>query len=446
MPVLNSNGVPTTVFKGDLAVDRQEGNGPESVITGVVASTGVVGKVLGNFSGTPFLARPISGAIASASNPFTAIPTVNGSALTFGRQHFAEDDFYSVQFLFKNPSATAQTVTLAKCAVAATHLNDGGSLSWVSITVGGATTFDIPAGSGSVASSVAGWVLSDVIRIKSTPRTDNPTYKPLLQTRVYMQPGICYLTASTWHLDVWNSADVTVGRQVGNFYAVGDQVTTPGVRTMTDTGNGFMAPVEPIFYYGSAKYTATAFGDSLFVGSASSAAAATIGFLQRAAIALTEAGLPLSLSNHAVSGSTSSSALANLRAFIAAGLKTDFVFLKNWSRNDGWDTDAKMETGWANLLESIQLCRTAGFIPVVCTSPPDTDYVAYNSRRVEINRRTLLLAGSVIVADIAAVLEDPANPGKINPDYNCGDNVHGNTAYQVAAAPVVSNAILTTLS
>jgi len=48
MPVLNSNGVPTTVFKGDLAVDRQEGNGPESVVTMVTTSEGGIGKVVSN--------------------------------------------------------------------------------------------------------------------------------------------------------------------------------------------------------------------------------------------------------------------------------------------------------------------------------------------------------------------------------------------------------------
>jgi len=46
MPVLNSNGVPTTVFKGDLAVDRQEGNGPESVISINLGESEEIGKVM----------------------------------------------------------------------------------------------------------------------------------------------------------------------------------------------------------------------------------------------------------------------------------------------------------------------------------------------------------------------------------------------------------------
>jgi len=83
MPVLNSNGVPTTVFRGDLAVDRQEGNGPESVATALTSSktgyirSGVISRLFPSLSitGSFELADEIPTVTVGVSGAASAIPS-----------------------------------------------------------------------------------------------------------------------------------------------------------------------------------------------------------------------------------------------------------------------------------------------------------------------------------------------------------------------------------
>jgi len=74
MPVLNSNGVPTTVFKGDLAVDRQEGNGPESVLTVLSTSAGELAEF-----GVPDIVIPDSNILAMLSEVGVSVLAVGSS-------------------------------------------------------------------------------------------------------------------------------------------------------------------------------------------------------------------------------------------------------------------------------------------------------------------------------------------------------------------------------
>jgi hypothetical protein len=378
-----------------------------------------------------------SGTTAGAQRAFGAPGSTATVGFSITTQHPAEAPFFAVQPIYANWSASAYAVTAAKVAASPTHLNNGLSLTFSSVTFPSSNS--VPAAlSGSGNDIVPGLLAANVIPLTSLSRTDTPANKPLIQHRIYSADAQSAISG----IDMASYNANSGGRQYGQRVTSGDQVSTITDQAPVESATGWVQPAVLRFFYSVPCVTIGVVGDSLDRGQGSTGN--VLGWPQRACASLTTDLGVYQCMNFAWSGQTHT-ATANMAKQVISTVKPDVLCIASWSPNDTAATQAIMDRCWAETLEIIELCRRNGIKCVVRTCGPVNAYSAADDARIKAqNARTRLLSGAgVAVLDHAAVLEDPANPRQILATYDSGDGVHysnaGYSALAVADAPVIAS-------
>lgn len=349
--------------------------------------------------------------------------------MTIVTQQPALSEFYGVSLLYANYSTAGPiTITIAKCAAAPTHQNDGTALSWVNVLFSGSATVTIPAATGTGNDIVPSVVMSDFINIASVARTDDTTKLPLLQTRSYGAAAWSAVNAGAGDLANFNANSASGGAQFGSRIPSGDQVTTIVAQIPVETGT-FLNPVAVKFYYSKKSFTLLSVGDSLTRGQGSTSNA--LGWPKRVQGLLKTARINYNSCNFGWSGQKIQASHSIAKNLIS--LKPNALSFYAWSPNDGITTQALMDTYWASTLELAEICRQNNIIPILCTSGPVNSYTsAQNTIRVSQNNR--IRASGITYIDIDSVIANPANPAQILPAYDSGDGLHYNDAGYAASA------------
>jgi len=371
--------------------------------------------------------------LASAAGLFGLGASSFGSTSnqTLIRQHQALGPYYGFRLVYANKGA-AQTITLAKAGGAATDQQVCNTLaSVVSVTKGGATTWDEAAGRGTTTNGVPAFTLTDWIMQPSVARTDFPTEPPLLQTLThYAGTYSQQLTSATMAPEL----TVAPGYRVGGRQRAGDEVTTVSASNPLPAGTSLI-PFAAQFLYAETWVTVADIGDSRVRGQISSTT--TIGFRsqsERVAALARAAGLRWTPMSMAVTGQGHDASYQTGVALVTA-LQPTYLLIPALSVNDTM-TEAIMQASFARVMALVEHCRVNRVTPVLTTVPPRDSYSAAELGYVQAqNARILALRGQLLVADVAGAQCD--STGYIAAAYDSGDGVHINEAGTAAGAAAI---------
>lgn len=373
-----------------------------------------------------FAAQPFSAAPSSATANFTFITNVPCPA----------GDFYAVQLVLENhSSAGTLTVDAATVTAIATALATGFGNTFIPVTFGGATSVVIPVATGTSTNTIPGRVVSDVIILASIPRTDSGTM-PLLQARVFHSGTPTTMAVGAGATGTFNKYRLATGAEYAMGYS-GGNATTGGAVTVSEANN-IIDPAAVIFYTQNPRAVIGQVGDSLSTGLGSSG-----GNLNSLALAQYKSGFKFSYRSRGIPSQLHSASYATGLDLLAEGGIQALVF---WamSPNDT-PTQAVFDKSWGETLSLAQKCKSAGVVPIICTSGPKNAFTAPQNALLlaqNARARAFCATGAAILSDNAMVL-DPTGSGTIVPAYDSGDGLHYNDAgYQAICDQQLYPAIL----
>lgn len=356
-----------------------------------------------------------------------------GVPASFVLQSPALAGFFGSRRIDANYGTAAQTITEAKSAVSPTAGNNGLALTWTNRRWGGATSVVQAAGSGSGADVVPTITVSDWLWVPSIARTDFPTRLPLILERAY------YALAGSVQRAVPANAMGDLYTATGLEFATNVAASADAVSTITSFApaatNTWMCPIGLEFSYGVPTITVADVGDSLMRGQESSTTSAGWQSITQRACALKGGAAIYQPATFAVTGQThAASYLTGLE--VVTKILPRYLCFRALSPNDGSPTQALIDAAWGRTLSLIEHCRRNDVIPVLCTTPPRNTLSAGEDALLKVqNARVRALAGTVLVSDEAAAVEDPADRSKLLAAYNGGDGLHiSSTGYAVMAA------------
>ena len=371
---------------------------------------------------------------------------------TLVSQYPAPFAFYAARFVYANyDTAASLAIGLAKCAPAATNLNNGSALSWVNITFNnGSTSGTIPQATnysgGASDETIPGVLISDLIDVSYIARSDGGA-KYLLQTRSYFALASTQAKLfQTTYLGYMSGlhADLQYGFGVYN----GDAVTAPAVsKTPTATGQ-IINPVGVIFYGADGVRSILNIGDSLTRGTYSSDVTGINefdhnGWALLSARSLTDAGTVTVCNNWALPGQMHENSMRTARQLVPT-FKPDAVTLFPYSPNNGDPTQAKVTKCWADFVDSVRVCKANGSIVVGMTSPAfQATTVPGDVFRVAINDqlRALAATGQILLCDADELLTDYGqSPPAIKAEYDY-DGTHFNDDGHAALAALLATTL-----
>lgn len=356
-----------------------------------------------------------------------------GVAASFVLQSPALAAFYGSRTYHANYGTSAQTITEAKSAVSPTANNNGLSLTWANRRWAGATTVLQPAGSGTGSDVVPSIVVSDWLWVPSIARTDFPTRNFLIQERAY------YAASGSVQRSVPANAMGDLYTASALEFATNVAAGADAVSTITSFApaptNTWMCPIGVEFSYGVPTVTVADVGDSLMRGQESSTATNGWQSVTQRACAINNGATIWQPASFAITGQThAASYLTGLE--VASKVAPRYLCFRAWSPNDGSPTQALIDAAWGRTLALIEHCRRNNVIPVLCTTPPRNSLSAGEDAFLKVqNARVKALAGTVLVSDEAAAVEDPADRSKLAAWANGGDGLHiSNAGYAAMAA------------
>lgn len=400
-------------FKQPVTYDQTTGGlyaGPSLVSGGDITKTGVVCQRL--FGGQS--------------------SSLVGTNRTVDMQIPTDVNFVGVRLLLANwQIADTLNIDLCKVAVASVDSDNGSGLTWLPVTFSGSSSIVVPAGTqgtigggGATVNKVGKFAVSDVVWLPSVPRTDVVGAPRLLRIRTYAA-GNVYL--ETPALFTGNAPQYFGDRGYIHRYqaVVGDQVTSPGAMTLSTSLAYFgIAGVE--FITGQANHFSTmAFGDSLTHG-------ANAGYQSGWPVMLNYLlrlnGKPGAVAQFGVGGMLHENYIANMKGMIAAS-KPSAVIFSGFSPNSASSTQAGMDNQYARTVEAVEWCKRQGVAPIVTTAKPiNTDNSSQVALKLALNTRFLTELSTICrVVDLASVVRDPLDYGKINSLYSL-DGTHINDA------------------
>jgi hypothetical protein len=389
----------------------------------------------------------------------------NSSAgYTFANTWALEADFDLVQLIYANDQTTPWTITAASIAPAAQIGNgfiplnaDGAAVPMTAVTfdtagipgdpvigaAGATTSFTVPAAAVADEFAPEFWT-SDWMRVSSLPRIDaGSDGRPLLMIRTHSAGQVRGVNLGGANVTAF--AAEARGRVLRAGFQGGNQ-TLAAAPSFAET-TAYSAPVGIRYLARSRGVTVLNVGDSLSQGHMTGSEQ----FFSPAHYAtadLSSRGLPVSWVNGARSGSSSVD-------FIRAGKRSmDFwkpgiAVIEPWSPNDAKDAEASSQS-FARALDLANYALRGGCIPIIQTAVPypgggmtagqDAFRKATNDKV-----RAMGALGSILVADMDAVVTDMGSPAGRLPQYAASSGGHynaaGYAAMGAALQPVIARAL-----
>lgn len=335
--------------------------------------------------------------------------------------------FDGFQLRFANGNSVPANIQV-KAAPVATLLNNGvtGSPVWDYVTFGGLTTGVIPAatppGTGDADQLEHGYLLSDVMGVKSIPRTDAGKTAPVLGIRCFSDQNQSYAPYTTTAAASVLEQGVEVA---GVLNSVGsDQVTTIGAQTPVDAGALKIPALEIIWYTGGKVTLVQGFADSLLAGSGTDPAS----YGAYANKYLRDNGYPMTISNLGISGRRRSGFSRSLRQ-ITPTSRPGIVIFHSWTVNSGGTLTEAQQT--AISLADLAACRAIGAKVIVVGMHGNASYSARWKR---------LMGGNLIYLDMTDLLVAAAGSANYSAFLN-PDGTHLNTAGAQVIGVAVGQAI-----
>lgn len=346
--------------------------------------------------------------------------------------------FYALRLALVNYGASPVDVTLAKIASVPTDLHSGSGATFLPVTVGGSTTFQVPGmyqAPGGVAANnrIPGVLFTDVIPLASVARTDFPSEPFLIQFRAH-STGV--LNLSGGNITRTNGSAPYLanrGYKYGWQQSTTDVVTSISAVSLSNTSAlGLIGHVE-VFTGADDQFSLPAFGDSLLAGYSGAADGAQCGWPNMLDYAMRSAGAG-GVANYGVGGMLHANYIETMRRVVSAmPSRPSAVYLSAFSPNSGTSTQAQWDTQYGQTLEAVHWLLSRGITPYVSNAMPlNALNATQDGYRKSFNTRLAAKVGALCdVWDFAAVIEDPADSMKINPIYNY-DGIHQNLAGQEA--------------
>lgn len=313
-------------------------------------------------------------------------------------------------------SSAAMALAIAKTAQASTSGNNGTALTWATVTVGGAGTGSVPVAIGSSASVQPGILFSDWVNgIVSTP---------YIQVRsVFGSGGVRVCVAADL-----TALNADLGESILSLASAGDHATVIDAQVPA-TGSPSYHPcdiewiIDPTI---SRCYTVLDVGDSRTRGEYSTSNRLGPAVWAKA-LAKSGGRFLLGCANYGVSGAPRAASHVQLLKTLPLMLPT-FACVWFESPNDGGG-QAPMDTDFALGVQAVSAIQSYGVAPILCTPTPrnyTTDALArWQAQTLRV--RNYAKKNGILLADYAAVLEDPANPGQWISAYKAagdGTNFH----------------------
>lgn len=357
--------------------------------------------------------------------------------------------FVGVRLLLANyDTAAVMPVSAVKVGGAAKHLSSSGNqIAWAAAKFSGSTSVNVPKATMGDYHIAPGIAISDLIVLSNVPRTDGGT-RPLIRVRSLISGGASGLTVKAANyasvaITPWNADSAVNGYQLGSNTGPYDRVSNPADGYSVAESGQCQICVGAIFYTLSNIASMACFGDSIVQGIGSNAGGAGNGIMGWPA-RLTMADAGVCTANYATAGQKFADTRASLISYLSYHRPTYTAF-KTWSPNDtaaGYYTQPVFDMAWAYTLDMVDQVQKAGSIPVLLTSGPvngrSSDEVAAIKSH---NARTLSLAGNgVVTVDVWSILEDPTNPGNLQPKYSF-DGLHYTDAAYIEISKAVRAAL-----
>lgn len=372
----------------------------------------------------PQIIRSIK-ARSAGSNLFYAAPTAtSASAWTVGEQIPVAAPYWGVQPIFvNNNKAAVMSVGAAKIASAPTDNAAAEGLTWASLTVGLATTFDVPAATPDLSTGVLkmGLLEGDPIPLASVARTDFPANSPLLHYRGLYPSGGKFSAIASGNIAALRAS---TGQEHSSYLANSDEVTAPtGSPTIVSAAyRGVMFK----FMFKSPVFDLLVIGDSTNSGTGSNSSIFTA-----AREAKRLAPFPMEVVNFAIGGQTMRYTYNHWRAIIASGYRPRAVLIPTWTVNTSLNA-----AGFANTITyAMAIASEAmdlGIIPILQTPPPASSLTGGNIALWQAHYAMVLaLNGQYIVVDQTKSVMDPNDPAHYLAALTT-DGLHPNEAGYVA--------------
>lgn len=356
-------------------------------------------------------------------------------------QHPALGKFWGVRLQYDNlNTAAAMTINAIAVAPCPAHASGNGTtLSWVDGAFGGA------AGTTVSVASIGAQIIpttkySDFIPVSPIARTDYPSKPYLLRARSHLSAGAVGINCGGAETPAYNSHADNPGLQyaIGIASGAAGVLKTAAITPASTGGAGYpIIPSGVVFYYGDGYKSLYWFGDSLFQGVGPTPAAFS-GAPSRVVWDSYATGKRISCINYGHSGQTIADSYKTLLSVLSSGHRPTHVVWKPWSINSG-STQANYDDCWAKTLHVIDYLHQLNVVPVLLTCPPvnSNDW----AKTQAINALTMALPGSCIKVDLASMMNDPANPGFLKSEYDCGDHTHWSELGHADAASAVIEAV-----
>jgi len=395
MPVLNSNGVPTTVFKGDLAVDRQEGNGPESVVTLVGGATGslsasgrsVVGGVtntdgLGTATIDPFgllVAAATGGGgsrmmIFSSTVPFSVVEVGYKHAGGFGAATgiiacvAPTDDPGPLNYALGNVAELKKMVTPKRSGAEYNTISADG---WQLATWGGGNTSATAADAGTGKISVA-W--SDLIPCQGILASDGLYYGIVRWFEAvgpYTYGTYPGMTTGTQYQDAAGFAKIAYSLKSGDAVTTPSNWSTANTLTITDSpGPNIVVRIHSILE--ERPLTVMAIGDSRFDAVTEAPYNSTQGY-ESFSFKLAKYLNSLNKKTHLIrcaQGGLASQYYFQRAMLLLDNCSPDIALYVGYSINDGSPTRALVDAAKARIVQFVRKCLLKGVKPYIVSSYP----------------------------------------------------------------------------
>jgi len=328
------------------------------------------------------------------------------------------------KLIYENPTTTASTLTTSKWATTTSDADNGSSLTWTSTTFSGATSIALPVTVGTAPNNVNSPIVSDHI--------SKYIASGYLQVRSYFSGSGCALNPAAGELAAFASA---TSRTFKTGFAAGAVTDVTG---MTLTSGQLIVPSGVLWTFGRSAVTLACSGGSTLRGQGTTANA--MGMVYRAAALLTNSTVAVTPYVQAVSGQGSQTSMDQIVKLVDA-VRPNYLVLLPGSGNDSDLTSAGFEQMKGRFAQSLDYCRRNGVTPIAGTLMPSSSLTAPQEALRVAQNSWLRSLGGVLVADIAAVVENPANQAQILPAYDSGDGTHLNDAGAAATAAAIAGAV-----
>jgi hypothetical protein len=335
--------------------------------------------------------------------------------LTIQNQYPAVAPWTGFRLIYENGTLTATSITSSKVAISSTDGDTGANLTYTSVTFNGSTTAALPIITGAFDSTaVTTPVVSDHV---SLPASASGQF---VIARTYFSGSACAINPGAGELAAFNAS---TGLIYKTSFASG--VIADSAACGTPTTGQIVCPSGIYYTYSVPAITVACTGGSILRGQATTANAT--GLVYKAASLLTNAYRVVSPYIGAISSQNSTVSSNNAKNIIDT-IHPDILCILAGSGNDVDLSETGFNAMKGRVSNIINYCRIHNVVPIVLTLMPSSSLTqGQETLRLAQNIWALNLANQgVLVCDIAAVAENPANRATLLPAYDSGDGTHIN--------------------